>query len=125
MDGIHRVRTISEQVQGHLLKLDPVTCDTWKVIGKLRSQNHPVSLKLTQGQSNYLPCSVIQIHPLSNGVFLAEECAQSRDHIRRTVAVANRSPGSFTRTVDVRWVQRQHPQTGAGVSDDTGERLVS
>jgi len=33
--------------------------------------------------------------------FFAEECSQSRDHIRRTVAVANRSPGGFSRTVDI------------------------
>jgi hypothetical protein len=48
MDGIHRVRTIAEEVQNYLLKLDSVTCDKREVVGKLTSQNNPVSLKLTQ-----------------------------------------------------------------------------
>jgi hypothetical protein len=48
MDGIHRVRTIPEEVQDYLLKLDSVTCDKREVVGKLGPQNHPVSLKFTQ-----------------------------------------------------------------------------
>ena len=48
MDGLHRVRTIPEEVQDYLLKLDSVTCDKREVFGKLTSQNNPVSLKLTQ-----------------------------------------------------------------------------
>src|SRR6267378_3834271 len=48
MDGIHRVRTIPEEVQDYLLKLDSVTSDKRTVFGKLTSQNNPVSLKLTQ-----------------------------------------------------------------------------
>ena len=35
MDGIHRVRTIPEEVQDYLLKLDSVTCDKREVVGKL------------------------------------------------------------------------------------------
>src|SRR6266403_54068 len=119
MDSVHRIRSIPQEVQNYLLQLHAVTCDKREVAGKLRSQNHPASLKLTQRQSNYLSRSVIQIHPLSDGVFFAEECSQSRDHIRRTVAIANRSPGGFSRTVDIWRFHCQHPQTGAGVSDDT------
>src|SRR6266446_6996228 len=48
MDGIHRIRSIPEEVQNYLLQLHAVTCDKREVVGKLRSQNHPVSLKLTQ-----------------------------------------------------------------------------
>src|SRR5713226_5376514 len=48
MNGIHRIRSIPEEVQNYLLKLDSVTCDKREIVGKLRSQNHPVSLKLTR-----------------------------------------------------------------------------
>ena len=44
MDGIHRVRSIPEEVQNYLLKLHSVTCDQREVVGKLTAQNHPVSL---------------------------------------------------------------------------------
>src|SRR3984893_17979929 len=107
MDGIHRIRTIPDEVQDYLLKLDSVPRDKRGGVGKLTSQNNPISMKITQRQSNHLPRSGIQIQPLSDTVFLAEECAQARDHIRCTVAIANRSPGRFTRTVDVRWIQCQ------------------
>jgi len=48
MDGIHRVRTIPDEVHDYLLKLDSVTSDKREVGGKLTSQNNPVSFKLTQ-----------------------------------------------------------------------------
>src|SRR6266481_9897217 len=48
MDDIHRIRSIPEEVQNYLLQLHAVTCDRREIVGKLRSQNHPVSLKLAQ-----------------------------------------------------------------------------
>jgi len=48
MDGVHRIRSIPEEVQNYLLQLHAVTCDEREVVSKLRSQNHAVSLKLTQ-----------------------------------------------------------------------------
>src|SRR6266446_3433522 len=48
IDSIHRIRRIPDEVQDYLLKLDSVTCDKREVVGKLTSQNHPVSLKLTR-----------------------------------------------------------------------------
>src|SRR6266478_2553194 len=59
MDGIHRIWSSPEEVQNHLPQLHAVTCDKRKVVGKLRSQNHPVSLKLTQRQSNHPSRSVV------------------------------------------------------------------
>jgi len=48
MDGIHRIRSIPEEVQNYLLKLDSVPYEKREVVGKLTSHNKPVSLKLTQ-----------------------------------------------------------------------------
>src|SRR5712671_3676408 len=47
IDGIHRIRSIPEEVQDYLLQLHVVTCDKREVVGKLISQNNPVSFKLT------------------------------------------------------------------------------
>ena len=44
----HRVRGVAEQVQDHLLELNAVTCDKREIIGKLRPQNHSVSLKFAE-----------------------------------------------------------------------------
>src|SRR6266853_3215274 len=65
MDGIHRIRSIPEEVQDYLLKLDSVTCDNREIVGKFTLHNKPVYLKLTQLQSQHRSRSVIQIHQLS------------------------------------------------------------
>src|SRR6266478_5600425 len=48
MDGTHRIGSIPEEVQNYLLQLDAVTRDKREVVGKLGSQNHALSLQLTQ-----------------------------------------------------------------------------
>jgi len=64
-------------------------------------------------QSNYLSRSVIQIHPLSDWCLFAEECSQSRDHIRRTLPRESFA-GRFLSHRRHLGVPCQHPQTGAG-----------
>ena len=69
-------------------------------------------------------CGLVEVHRFGRGVLLAKERAQSRDHIRRTVAIANRAPRGFARAVDIWRIGGQHPQTGTGVGDDARQRLV-
>src|ERR1700730_5443830 len=59
VDAAHRVQGVPEQVQDDLLKLDTIACDRRKVVGKLRSQNHPASLELAQRQCNHLSRGLI------------------------------------------------------------------
>ena len=47
-----------------------------------------------------------------------------RNHIRGAVAIANRAPRRFARTVDVGRSGIQHPKARTGVGDDARERLV-
>src|SRR6267378_1721689 len=91
---------------------------------RFRTQNHPVSLKFTQRQGNYLSRSLVQVHRFNRGLLLAEERAQSRDYLRRTVAIANGAPRCFARTVDIWRVGGQHAQTSTGVGDDSRQRLA-
>ena len=49
--------------------------------------------------------------------FLLNSARNRDDHIRRSVAVADRAPRRLARAVDVGRIGRQHPQTGAGVGD--------
>jgi hypothetical protein len=43
----HRIRSIPEQVQNHLLERNAITCNSREIIGKFRPQNYPVPLKFT------------------------------------------------------------------------------
>jgi hypothetical protein len=64
VDADHRVRGVAEQVQNDLLELDAIASDRWEVIGELRLNDHPVSLKLTQRQRNDLLRGLVQIQRL-------------------------------------------------------------
>src|SRR5262249_27304882 len=45
VDPAHRIGGVAQQVHDHLLKLDTVAGDKWKLVGKFGAQNHPASLK--------------------------------------------------------------------------------
>src|SRR6267142_1339881 len=46
----HRVRSIAEQVQDDLLKLDTIGGDERQIVGELRSEHHTMSLQLVHRQ---------------------------------------------------------------------------
>jgi hypothetical protein len=46
--GAHGVPGVLEQIQDHLLKLDPVPSHYREIVCEFRAENHPVSLKFTQ-----------------------------------------------------------------------------
>src|SRR6202049_4446118 len=46
--GAHGVRGVLEQIQDHLLKLDPVPGHRREIVCEFRPENHPVSLQFTQ-----------------------------------------------------------------------------
>src|SRR5580698_7420119 len=48
IDCAHGVRGVLEEIQDHLLKLDPVPCHHREVVCEFRPENHPVSLKFAQ-----------------------------------------------------------------------------
>ena len=124
VDVDHRVRGVAKQIQDDLLELDAIAGDDREIVGELRLKNHAISLKVAQRQRNDLSRGLVQIQRLQRELLLAEQRTQPRDHIRGAVAIANRAPRGFARTVDVWRIGIQHPQTGAGVGDDARERLV-
>src|SRR5580700_2706961 len=48
VDGAHRVRRVTHQVQDDLLKLHTIAYDRWQVIGEFRSYDHLTSLEFAQ-----------------------------------------------------------------------------
>jgi hypothetical protein len=124
VDCAHRVSSISKHIQDDLLKLDAVTDDKREVIRKLMPQNHAASLDLSQRQCRHLSNRFIQVHRFGRRLFLAVKRPQSRDYVRGPVAIANRAPGRFPRALDVWGIGGKHPQAGAGIGDDSRERLV-
>src|SRR5215469_635047 len=75
VDSAHRVRSVTYQVQDHLLKLHTIACDNRKAVDKFRPQKHPLSLKFIQQQGNHFSCGLIQVHRFCGCILLAEECA--------------------------------------------------
>ena len=125
VDTAHRVRGVQEQVQDDLLKLDTIADDRRKVVGKFRAAESP-GFSAVQLNDSAITSRVASFRSTGSivGFLLAEQRAQSRDHVGRAVAVANRAPRGFARAVDIGRIGGQHPQTGAGVGDDARQRLV-
>jgi hypothetical protein len=120
----HRVGSIAEQVEGHLLQLDTIADDRREVLGKLRPQNHPISLKIAQRQCNHFSRELVQIECLQREFLLAEERTQSRDYIGGAVGIANGSLHCFARTVHIPGISIQPPKRDTGIGEEARERLV-
>ena len=77
----HGFRSIAEEVQDDLLQLDTIADDGREGLGKLGPQDHPIPLKIAQGQCNHLLRGFVQIQRPQREFLFAEQAAQSRDHI--------------------------------------------
>ncbi|MES0150268.1 hypothetical protein NKJ95_23965 [Mesorhizobium sp. M0012] len=107
IDAAHRIGSVPQQVYDYLLKLDPATADRRKPVGELGVQHHPVSLKIAGRQCNHLSRSLVQINWFDRWGPFAEKRAQSCNHVRRTIAVADGAARGFLRDLDVWRVGRQ------------------
>ena len=100
------------------MKLDAIAGDLREIVGELRPKNHPVSVKITQRQRDDLSRGLVQIERLQREFLLAEQGTQSRDHIRRAIAIPNGPPRSLARALDVRRMGIQQAKARTGVGDD-------
>jgi hypothetical protein len=98
----HRVQGIPDQVQNDLLELNTISDDQHRFTGKLRAQVDPASQQVSGNKREDFSNGLVQIYGFGRGGFFGEESAQSRDHIRRAVAVADRATRRFARALDVR-----------------------
>ena len=64
VDCPHRVRSIPQEIQDGLLKLDAIACHGREVTPKLMPQNHAISLQPTPRQRNHLSSSLVHFHGL-------------------------------------------------------------
>src|SRR5262245_8658473 len=114
----HRIGGIAEEVQDDLLELDPIAGDGREILGEFQLKNDAVSLQVAQRQCHDLPRDLVQVYRFDRRFLLGEQGTHSRNHIRGTVAIADRPPCGFARARYVRRVRGEHPQTGTRVGDD-------
>src|SRR5271170_6234694 len=101
VDGAHRVGCIPDEIQDDLLQLDAIAGDKKLVVGKFPLDDYAVSLKFPHRQSKHLSYSLVQVHRFGRWILLAIERAQSSNHLRRAVAIANRASRSFASAIHV------------------------
>src|SRR5580658_3596965 len=58
----HCVRSVLEQIEHDLLKLDTIACNPREIVGKLLAQDYAVFLKLLQAKRDDLACGLIQVN---------------------------------------------------------------
>jgi hypothetical protein len=71
VDSAHRIRSIPQQIQNDLLKLDAIADDGREVVRKLMPQTHTLTLELTQRQRSHLSSRLIQVHRFRGKILLA------------------------------------------------------
>src|SRR3954447_6949837 len=123
-DAVHRLCRVPEKVQDDLLKLHTIARNGREVVGQLRPNVYLASLKLARRERNDLPRGLVQVQGLQRQQLLAEESAQTCDHISSTVAVAKRATRRFPCTRQIRGVGVQHSKAAAGIRYDARQRLV-
>src|SRR5258708_9052280 len=106
------------------MELNTVAIDRQEIFSEFRLYGYSVSLQIIQWQCDDFLRGLIEIHQFRRKFFLAEKSSQSPDHIRRAVAVPNRAARGFTRSLDVRRIALQHPQTGTRVGNDASQWLI-
>jgi hypothetical protein len=71
-DSVHRIRSIPQQIQNDLLKLDSIADDRREVVGKLVAQNHALTLQLAQRQRSHLSVALFRSIDSGERSFLEE-----------------------------------------------------
>src|SRR5258705_6429084 len=87
----HGIARIAQQVVYHLLQLHPVALRRWEIGGELGSNCNAIPLKLARGERHDLTDRLVQIDALHRRRFLPEQRAETRDHFRSAVRVADRA----------------------------------
>ena len=93
-------------------------------IAEVLLQDHLVLLQLAQQEHEHFPRCFVQVHRFNIALLIAKKGSQAGDHIRGSIAIANRAAHGFTRTLKVRRIAIEHPKACACISDDAGQRLI-
>ena len=70
----HGLNGIDDQVQHHLLQLDPIALDTRQALRKLRPHRHAIVCGLRTGESNNLKDGIVDRYGVISCGHLLNEC---------------------------------------------------
>src|SRR5271157_5617971 len=124
IDTAHRFHTTHDQVQPHLLQLHAIAGNRWKVIGKLRADDHLPFLRFVPDERKDLPNGVVQVQLLAGRGRPLGQRPNAGDHFPGALAVANDVADSLTDFLHVRCISGQETQASAAVAHDARQRLV-
>ena len=104
--------------------MNTIATDDRQILGEFRMQDDAIPLKIGGRHRDDLPGGLVQVQWLERELPLGEQRAQPRNHIRGTVAIADRAARGFARTLDVRGSRIQHPKARTGIGNDAREGLI-
>ncbi len=120
----HRIDAIDHQVHQHLLQLHAVSHHLGKIFGQLRPNGDEVSRRLASQENGHLSNDFVQINQLPLRSTLFEKQTDSANDFRGTRCVFDDPRGSVAGPFQIGMIARKPAQTGIGVGDRGGNRLV-
>jgi hypothetical protein len=123
-DRGHGFNRIHDQVQQHLLQMNPVTEDQPIVGARFGAKHNAMPLKLTLREHQHIPDSIIDVELrwLRRGV--PSERPKISKHISRSLGLAHHARERIAHFVDIGLAPVQPAQTSFAVRHDRAEWLV-
>ena len=120
----HGFNAVYDQVQQHLLQLNPVTEDRPFADGEVSVQHDALPLQLGADERQHFPDGVVDVEPRQFRPGFPGERSQAADDVARLVAAPQDARDRVPRFVKIRLLAVQPSQAGVGVGRDGGEGLV-
>ena len=120
----HRLDGIDDEIEDHLLQLNPVGDHRRQLGRQVEAQRHVVQPQLRAHDGQHVEDDAIDVRRRLPGRALRRELADALNHLGRPLALRHDPLQRTPHTFEVRARRSQPVQGGIGIGHDGAERLV-
>ena len=115
---------VDDQVQQHLLHLDPIAADHHRQRAQFEYDFHVLDQRLASHQAHDVPDNAIEVEPLHLDVSLVDQASHAVHDLASTLIVRDNVSQNFAELDHVRIPAGNQPLSHLRVGQDRGQRLV-
>ena len=123
-DRPHRFGAVHDQIDDHLLKLDPIPPDRRQRRCKLQTRGYLLNRQFVLQQGHHLINGIVDVERHLLGVGFFQQAADPLDHLARPVAILDDPFHRAADVVEVRCFAAKKAQARLAIGDDRRERLI-
>ena len=105
-NATHGPNGVNDQVQHHLLQLDPVALNARQVLRKLRPHRHAIVCGLRTGESNNLKNGIVDRYGILSCGHLLDERTNSLDDLACSIPLFDNKRERVIDLANIRWISR-------------------